>query len=340
VRLRLSLVIAILCGLALIASAAAAAYPWPVKPFNQQHPIRANFGDPRTVFLGSIFDDGISGPGTFQFHNGIDISAPDGTRVYPVMSGTAHVVSGDEVSVDTGQGRQFLYYHIAPQIGDGQKVIASKTVLGRIRKTFGHVHLSEIRGTQIWNPLAPGSIAPYRDTTRPTISDVLFREYGGLRELDPLAVCGHVSIVAEAHDTPPMKVPGNFANFPVAPALVMWTLRRVGTGQLIGPQTITADFRGTLPLNDDFWNVYARGTYQNAPRFGVRQFGLMPGRFFYQLTPAAGLDTRTLPNGVYQVTARASDIKGNVGSLNRRLTVVNQAGTPTGCPPPPPHRSL
>jgi len=338
VRLRLSVLIALLCGASLIASAGVAAYPWPVKPFNKQHPIRANFGDPRTVFLGSIFDDGLSGPGTFLFHNGVDISAPDGTPVYPVVSGTAHVVSGDEVAVDTGQERSFQYYHVAPQIGDGEKVIAGKTVLGRIRKTFGHVHLSEIRGTAIWNPLARGGLAPYRDTTRPTVSTVLFREYGTLRELDPLAVCGRVSIVAEAHDTPPMKVSGNFANFPVSPALVMWTLRRVGTGLVVAPPTIAADFRGTLPLAADFWNVYARGTYQNAPRFGVRQFGFMPGRFFYQLTPESGLDTRTLPNGVYQVTARASDIKGNAGSLNQRFTVVNQSGTPTGCPPPPPHR--
>ena len=90
-RLRLSVLIALLCGASLIASAGVAAYPWPVKPFNKQHPIRANFGDPRTVFLGSIFDDGLSGPGTFLFHNGVDISAPDGTPVYPVVSGTAHV---------------------------------------------------------------------------------------------------------------------------------------------------------------------------------------------------------------------------------------------------------
>jgi hypothetical protein len=335
---RLFAVIAILCGLSLFASAAAAGYPWPVKPFDKQHPIRANFGDPRTVFLGSIFDDGIAGPGTFLFHNGIDISAPDGTRVYPVMSGTAHVVSGDEVTVDAGQGRAFQYYHISPQVSDGQHVIASKTVLGRIRRTYGHVHLSEVRGTQIWNPLAPGGIAPYRDRTRPTVSDISFREYGTLRQLDPLAVCGKISIVADAHDTPPMKVPGNFADFPISPALVTWTLRRVGAG-IVGPPAVAADFRGTLPLPEDFWNIYARGTYQNAPRFGVRQFGLMPGRFLYQLTPPTGLETRTLANGVYQVTARASDIKGNTGSLNQRFTISNQPGTETGCPPPPPaHR--
>jgi hypothetical protein len=335
VRHRLLLLLLVL-GTSLSASGAALAYPWPVKPFNKQHPIRANFGDPRTVFLGSIFDDGIAGPGTFLFHNGIDIAAPDGARVYPVMSGVAHVVSGDEVTVDTGKGRSFQYFHIVPGVFDGQSVVAGKTVLGRIGRGFGHVHLSELRGTMIWNPLARGGIAPYRDTTQPTVSDILFRDFGTLHELDPLAICGRVSIVTEAHDTPPMKVSGSFADFPVSPALVTWTLRRVGTGLVVSPPTIAADFRGTLPLDLDFWNVYARGTYQNAPRFGPRQFGLMPGRFFYELTPE-GLDTRTLPNGVYQVTARATDIRGNVGSLNQRFTIVNQADTPTGCPTTPRH---
>jgi hypothetical protein len=117
--------------------------------------------------------------------------------------------------------------------------------------------------------------------------------------------------------------------------MLTWSLRRVGNGQLIVPPTTTVNFRGTLPLEPDFWNVYARGTYQNAPRFANRQFALMPGRFLYQLTPRP-LDTRTLPNGVYQVTARAEDIQRNARTLNRRFTIVNQTGTETGCPPPPP----
>ena len=55
------------CGLALCASATAAAYPWPLKPFHKQHPIRANFGDPRTRFLNTMLTDGLQGPGTFLF---------------------------------------------------------------------------------------------------------------------------------------------------------------------------------------------------------------------------------------------------------------------------------
>jgi len=325
--------LALACLLALLAAAGAGAYPWPVRPFHKQHPIRANFGDPRTIFSLAFFDNGIEGPGEFAFHNGIDISAPDGTAVYPVMSGTAHVVSGDELVVDTGLGRSFQYFHIAPLVLDDTQVIAQKTLLGYIRKGYGHVHLSELRDTRVWNPLAKGGMAPYRDRTRPTVSSIDFREYNTLHELDPLGVCGNVSIVSEAFDTPPMKVRGTFALFPVAPALVTWTLRRVGSGGIIAGPTNAADFRGTLPFNPDFWNVYARGTYQNAPRFGIRQFGLMPGRFLYNLTPS-GLDTRTLTNGVYQVTVRAADIKGNASSLNQRLTVVNQTGTETGCPRP------
>src|SRR2546425_8557731 len=70
------------------AAANQAAYGWPVKPFDQPHPIRGNFGDPRTIFAGPPTQRTLlSGSGVFQFHDGIDISAPDGTAVYPVASG-------------------------------------------------------------------------------------------------------------------------------------------------------------------------------------------------------------------------------------------------------------
>lgn len=333
-------VIAIACVSFVAAPTTATAYPWPVKPFNRQHPIRANFGDPRTLFQLGLFQNGIEGPGDFLFHNGIDISAPDGTRVYPVMSGTVKLLDAESLSVTTTNGRTFQYFHIVPVVTNGEQVVAQRTPLGYIAKSFGHVHLSELRGFRIWNPLANGGIAPYRDTTKPTVASILLRRWNTMDELDSLGICGRIAIATEAFDTPPMRVPGSFANFPVSPAVVTWSLRRVGTGQVVAPPLSPVDFRGTLPLQADFWNVYARGTYQNAPRFGPRQFSLMPGRFLYNLTTSGGIDTRTLTNGVYQVTVRAQDIKGNSRTLNKRFTVVNQAGTATGCPaaapvPPP-----
>src|SRR5436189_5077890 len=72
---------------------AATAYSWPVKPFDRPHPVRGSFGDPRTVFFGPPTQRTLlSGAGSFQFHDGVDISAPGGTAVYPVEAGTVAVV--------------------------------------------------------------------------------------------------------------------------------------------------------------------------------------------------------------------------------------------------------
>src|SRR5207237_1212317 len=63
-------------------------YGWPVKPFDKQHPVRGSFGDPRSVFHGPPTMLGlISSSFACSYHQGIDISATDGTAVYPVRSG-------------------------------------------------------------------------------------------------------------------------------------------------------------------------------------------------------------------------------------------------------------
>jgi hypothetical protein len=314
---------------ALAAPAAASAYPWPLRPFNKPHPVRANFGDPRTIFDLSLFTNGLQGPGDFQFHNGVDIAAPDGTPVYPVASGTVTLFDGTEIAVKTADGRTFQYFHTVPVVTNGDHVVAKQTVLGYIGRTFGHVHLTEIRGGRVQNPLAKGGLAPYSDRTKPRVASIFMRAEGTLAPVDPLGVCGRVSVVAEAYDHPSMRVPGNFASFPVSPALVTWSMRKVG-GPVIQPELVAFDVRASLPTRGEFWDVYARGTYQNAPRFASRQFSLMPGRFLFNLNPS--FDTRTLPNGVYQVSAAAADVRGNRAVGNQRFTIVNQANTPTGCP--------
>src|SRR5690348_4783177 len=87
-------------------------YQWPLKPFDRPHPVRASFGDPRTVFRTSRGDDPLAGSGSFRFHDGIDIDAPNGTRVYPVISGTVVPYGGSStVDVAAPDGRSFLYIH-------------------------------------------------------------------------------------------------------------------------------------------------------------------------------------------------------------------------------------
>ena len=89
--------LAIVAAAAAAFPASAAAYSWPVKPFFQPHPIRGGFGDPRTVFTDTADTDGMTGPGSFTFHNGVDITAPYGTPVYPVLSGTVRILSAGSV---------------------------------------------------------------------------------------------------------------------------------------------------------------------------------------------------------------------------------------------------
>jgi len=328
VRLRL-LVILGSAVLALVAGAPASGYPWPVRPFDQQHPIRGNFGDPRMIFAEGFGTGGATGPGSFIFHNGIDVVAPDGTPVYPVLSGTVRLLNTQAVVETTDRDRTFQYWHIVPVIHDGQHVIARRTVLGYIRRGVGHVHLTEIRGSLVWNPLAADGIAPYRDTTDPVVRAVYIRRADTLKILDPAAVCGRVQIVADAYDTHALAVPGPFAGYAVAPAVVTWSLSRANHTRRLAAASGRVDFRTTLPRRNDFWSIYARGTYQNSPRFGPRQYA-MAGLFLYQLT-RHGLETRDLPNGIYRVTVRASDIQGNTGSLTQSFTVANDPSSPTGC---------
>ena len=308
---------------ALAAGTNASAYPWPIKPFHQQHPIRANFGDPRTRFWNTMLTDGLQGPGLFQFHNGIDIAATEGTPVYPVLSGTASLIDGAAVLVRS-PGHKFQYFHIKPAVHDGQHVVAGRTVLGRVIPAVNHVHLTEIRGSRVWNPLARGGIAPYVDHTAPQIDAIFARPLGSLVPIDSATLCGTVSLIAAAHDSPPLPVPGTFSGYPVSPALVTWSLARLD-GLVYVPTVPAADFRTTLPLVRNFWNVYARGSYQNAPRFSNQQF-FMPGRFLYDL--AGTFDSRSYPNGTYEVRVHVSDMRGNWSDGVQQFHVENHPGEP------------
>ena len=316
--LRLTLLTSLL---ALAAGAGASAYPWPIKPFHEQHPIRANFGDPRTRFWNTMLTDGLQGPGLFQFHNGIDIAADEGTPVYPVMSGTASLIDGAAVLVRS-PGHKFQYFHIKPAVHNGQHVIAGRTLLGRVIHAANHVHLTEIRGRRVWNPLAVGGIAPYSDHTAPQVDAIFARPVNSLVPIESATVCGTVSLVVAAHDDPPLPVPGTFAGYPVSPALVTWSLARVD-GFVYVPPLTASDFRTTLPLVRNFWNVYARGSYQNAPRFSNQQF-FMPGRFLYNLSGT--FDSRSYPNGMYEVRVHVSDMRGNWSDGVQQFRVENHPG--------------
>jgi murein DD-endopeptidase MepM/ murein hydrolase activator NlpD len=138
-------------------------YCWPIKPFHTQHPVRGFFGDPRI---------GLTPHGqTRTFHFGIDISAPNGTPVYAVRSGRVQMRSDrpETVAVDSRDGVVFEYWHIAPAVSSGDRVLARRTVIGHVEAPWGHVHFSELRHGVYVNPLRSGGMHPFADTARPVV---------------------------------------------------------------------------------------------------------------------------------------------------------------------------
>jgi hypothetical protein len=321
-------------GVVFAQAGAANAYPWPLRPFDVPHPVRSVLGDPRTVFVRDAAMS-MGGSGTFSFHNGVDIDAPSGTPVYPVVSGSVDAVIGRVgVLVRSSRGRLFLYYHVRPKVRKGESVVAERTVLGRVAIWADELHFSEFDRGRIANPLLPAHLTPYRDTTSPTVAYVQFRDPRG-DQLPALDVHGRVEIVADAYDTPMPAPPERRRGyrvsryvrdrFAVVPAAVSWALFRWG-GRNVVPETTVVDFRRRfLPPRRSFWRIYARGTYANRPEFGNRFYANMPGVFLFRLTPTF-LDTERLSDGLYIVKVTATDVRGNTGSLSARFMIQNHHG--------------
>jgi hypothetical protein len=308
----------------LVFASQAPAYPWPVKPFDVQHPVRGYLGDPRTVFAAPPTTAGVmTGTGSFSFHFGVDISAPDGTSVYPVASGTVTTVTREWVAVTAGD-RSFQYWHIKAAVVTGQHVDAGRTVLGTILRGAQHVHFTELEGGRIVNPLLPGHLTPYLDTTTPRVASISVLDPEARSQAMANFTRGSLWLVAEAYDTPALPVPGIWHGMPVAPALLTWRVQS-WNGKVVVPTQVAADFRQTIPANSTFWTTYARGTFQNMSVFGKHYSYLQPGRFVFNLTHRP-LDTTKLPDGVYDIIVTASDLAGNSSSSSLRITIHNRPG--------------
>jgi hypothetical protein len=308
-------------------TAAAPAYGWPVKPFDRPHPVRANFGDPRTTFHGPPTLAGVmTSRGSFSFHFGVDIAVPDGTPVYPVRSGVASLLGNRNVQVDSGSGFKTQYWHIVPAVRAGQQVTARQTVLGYVMKGYEHVHFTELEDGRPVNPLAPGHMGPYDEREAPQLSSVSFRFGNSAREVLAESVFGAIVPVVRVHDSTARPVPGVWAALPVAPALLTWHIEQAQTGRVAVRRQVAFDVRERIPANSAFWTYYARGSRQNMATFGKQRAWRTPGTYLYRLTRTP-FDTRKLRNGVYRLVVNATDIRGNTGSLEQVFIVRNGLGT-------------
>jgi len=292
------------------------AYPWPLKPFDGQHPVRGFFGDPR-----------ISGGGK-TFHFGVDIAAPAGTAVYAVAPGKASYGSPGDVAAAGGivvveaAGRNFGYWHIAPSVEPGSHV-PLHGLLGHIAaqpEDWGHVHFAESthdrNGITYWNPLRPGALNPFHDYGPPVIEAII-------TSLPPNKLHGLVDFSVKAHDNTPIAVtqpkPPGWHGMPVTPARIRWRLTR--NGRTAVSWQVAFDHRnsfrphvtGAPPTDANFASVYAADTTQNNPG--------APGNYHFWLSRR--FNTNGFPDGTYRLEVEASDVRGNLRRAALNVTFAN-----------------
>jgi hypothetical protein len=279
--------------------ASAGPYSWPLRPFETPHAVRAYFDDPRIL------------RNSKTFHFGIDISAREGTLVYSVEGGTAHVTQDSLAVVMDGEPRTFSYWHVVPVVGD-HSAVRKYQVIAVVPQHMRHLHFAELSGSAYRNPLRPGALTPWTDTRAPVIRSVGF--VNQRRHISRHALSGDVDVVVDAYDLPSITVPAPWTNMPVSPALVRW---RVLQGNHVVQRWRTPiDFRLSLLARSQFRNVYAPGTRQNRVD--------RPGRYLYFL--AHGWSTRSLSNGDYRVEVEVTDTRRNVAKASLRVRIANATG--------------
>ena len=291
-------------------------YPWPIKPFNTQHPVRGFLCDPRIAAGGRTF------------HFGVDVAAPGGTPVYAVAPGKvsfgapADVAQNGGIVVVEADGRNFGYWHVAPAVQPGVHV-SLHGLLGHVAvqpEDWGHVHFAESThgpdGIRYWNPLRRGALTPFFDYGPPVIDAIV-------TSLPPDGLHGLVDFSVGAHDNTPIAVtqpnPPGWQDMPVTPARIRWRLMRAG--QPVVPwqsardhsTSFHPDVQGSPPTDANFDAVYAPDTTQNHPN--------TPGVFHFWLE--RGFDTSQYPDGPYVLEVEASDVRGNPNTGNLAVTFIN-----------------
>lgn len=259
------------------------------------------------------FSDPRDGEKRSTFHFGIDVAVPDGTPVHAVEAGTVHMQGKQNVAV-VGSRRIFGYWHVDPAVKNGQQV-AQHALLGHVAKGWGHVHFAErVPGGKHVNPLRRGALTPFTDPSSPKIERIVVSRRGV--ELDADRVTGAVDLIVEAFDRPALRVPDpDWADLPVAPALVRWRIVRFG--KAVVPWTTSVDFRSKLLPDGLFTRIYAPGSRQNHPR--------TPGVYRYYL--ARGWKSAQHPDGECRLDVAASDIEGNRAVAHLALVLRNKKGS-------------
>jgi hypothetical protein len=186
-------------------------------------------------------------------------------------------------------------------------------------RPWDHVHLTELRGGCVVNPLE--HITPFLDKTRPNVLSITFRGPSG-KAVGAGDLSGNIAAVADVQEHPAKAATGEWRKMPVTPALVTWRLA-TPQGRLL-LKGIAADFLVTEPPPADFCAVYAPDTIQNfAAENGHYRWG-QPGRYLFWLQ-GGSLATAALPSGRYELTVTARNIVGGTGTRTVAIDLHHQA---------------
>ena len=263
---------------------------WPLKPFFQQHAIRAGIDELRPA----------------NFHVAVDIQATNYQPVYAIQSGiasTAATGSYGDYKVAVGS---YTYWHILPTVRSGQHVTAYKTEIGRVEHGFGHIAFQQGTDDDYLNPLRPGGpLRPYTDTEPPVI---------GRPRIFP---DGHV--IVGAFDPQSFIHKQSYETPVLAPAALAWRLYTAGGRPLT---SLEWALRSTGYISPTLKPViFAPGAANPGFACFYTQLRCIPN-WVYNL--AGGL-TEPLPlaglRGRYRLTVYAWDFKGNESALDDWITL-------------------
>jgi hypothetical protein len=275
---------------------------WPLKPFHEQHAIRAGINELRTA----------------NFHVAVDIEARNFQPVYALQSGIATIRypgTGD-VNVDVGS---FYYWHINPTVSNGQHVVAYRTVIGNVLYGFYHVALSEGSTSHYLNPLRPGgSLRPYVDSEPPIIGTPQIFADGRVivGSFDPQ------SFVAKGfpYETPVL-----------APSSLAWRLYDSGNHALTGLEWAMRGSQNYPPSLKPV--IFAPGAANPGFQCFFTRRRCIPNWVYWLaggLTPRLPLSS--LASGRYRLTVYAWDWAGNTSALDYsfRVPLAHAASAPAG----------
>jgi hypothetical protein len=266
---------------------------WPLKPFHRQHALRAGLNERR---------DG-------SLHEGLDIQAYDGQRVYAIQPGYAHILvpSGPEARVRIGN---FIYWHVAIAVKEGQYVKPYSTLVGRVnRHRFGHLHLSEVTALGSWlNPLRPGGrvLSPWKDTDPPVIATPRIQPDGHVlvRAFDPQSFTTKTT-----YDTPVL-----------APAGLGYQLFN-SAGTRLGPVHWAVRSNRVLPGNDAPLLFAPDAKQPGFSCFATKVVCKPDWDYVLAGGNAPGLGAYLLPPGRYRLVVYAWDYAGNATARDQWYTV-------------------